>query len=418
VQGQSEIEQRLARVAWSRRPTNTPAGVSVRLVLDRDPAWPADTLSIDELLSAAASARALLAGARGATAVDFTTADKTVDIAIDTAELESRAGEAAAVLAAVRARFDAVGPLDVALDGAAQFGVEGAVPSLDAGAWPNQAALVKSLLDARLAQLATLESGFSRTGASVAAVRDHDTARMRILFGQNFVVVPRLTAATAAAIAPLFVQSDALLQNRPLDAVTYFSRVARVRQGAARLDEALLYAESLSSGARLELSVAQLPAVPGEIWAGLPLAPGAKPVNRLSLLALGVPAMAQAALLIDEWLETVPNARETTGVTFHVDDAKSRAPQAILIGVQPDASEQWTLDSVEGTLLEAIDLAHCRAVDPDTLGVVGHFLPALFFAANFGDPPDTIATDLTLATRPPIVRPGGVIPTGGVLGNL
>ena len=52
--------------------------------------------------------------------------------------------------------------------------------------------------------------------------------------------------------------------------------------------------------------------------------------------------------------------------------------------------------------------SHLRTVDPDSLGGVGHFLPAMFFAINIGDPtPDTISTDLTLATRsrPIIVDP-------------
>jgi len=188
----------------------------------------------------------------------------------------------------------------------------------------------------------------------------------------------------------------------------------------AALDEALLYAESLNSGARPALSVAQLPVVAGEIWAGLPLPAGVAPADRLSLLALGAVNTTQAALWIDEWLETIPNARETTGVAFHVDDAKSRAPQAILIGVQPDASPQWTLESVEGTLLEAIELAQVRAVDPDTLAAVGHFLPALLFAANFGSAaPDTISTDLTLAAPPAITRPVRTIPIiGGLAGKL
>jgi hypothetical protein len=420
VHGQSEIEQRLARAAWSRRPPGTPAGARLQLVLDRHPAWPADTLSIDELLTAAASARALLASARSATAADLTWADRTVDIAVDTKELQIRADAAAAALSSARTQFDAAGALDSVLDGAAQLGVEGAVPSLHPQAWPAQAGLVKALIDARLTQLAALERGFSRTGAAEATLCDHDVARMRVVFGQDLPVVPRLTTAAAATIAPLFAHSDALLQNRPLEAVTYFLRAARVRQGVARLDEALLQAESLSSGARLELSVAQLPVTGGDIWAGLPLPPATTPVDRLSILAFGVPTTAQAALFVDEWLETVPSASETTGVTFHVDDAKSRAPQAILLCVQADASTEWTLESVEGTLLEAIELAHFRAVDPDILGVVGHFLPALFFAANFGsDSPDTISTDLTLAAPPPRVRPVNPMPIiGGVLGRL
>jgi hypothetical protein len=410
TQGQSPLEQRLARAAWARRPAFTPADAHVVLVLDRDPAWPADVLAIDELLTAALAARTLLARARGATALDFSVPDKTVELSIDTAELQSRADAAVAALTAARARFDPPGPVDAALDGAGDFGVEGAVPSLDASTWPAQAELVKSQLDARVSQVAALDAAFTRAGAAVAALRDHDLARMRLVFGQDFLPVPCLSQQFAAGIGPLFARSDALLGGKPVEAVTWFARVARVRAGVARLDEAILQAESLSAGARLDLSVAQLPVVDGDVWAALPLPTGAKPVDRLSIVALGAPATARAALFIDEWLETVPNTSETTGLTFHVHDATSRAPQAILLGVQPDATPQWTLASVEATIIEAIELAHLRAVDPDSLGVVGHFLPALFFATNLGSPtPDTVATDLTLAAPPPRLHPPPIV---------
>jgi hypothetical protein len=421
VRGQSEIEQRLIRAAWARRPAGTPDGASVRLRLERDPSWTTQILSVPELLSAAAAARELIAGARGATAADLTTGDQAVGLAVDTAELQARADAARATLTSVAAQLDAAtGAPDAALDGAAGLGVEGAVASLDPKDWPGQIALVKPLVDARSAQLAALESGFTRTGASDSELRDHDIARLKTVFGQSLPVVARLTAAAAGTIPALFAQTGALLQDRPLDAATYVARAARVRAAVGRLDEALLYAESLGSGARRDVSIAQLPAAPGEQWVGLPLAAGTAPVNRLSILAIGAPTGACAALFVDEWLETVPNASETTGLTFHVDDAKSRAPQAILLGVQPDSGTLWTLDSVEGTLTEAIELAQIRAVDPDTLGVVGHFLPALLFAANFGaSAPDTISTDLTLAAPPPVARPIISVPiVGGLLGKL
>jgi hypothetical protein len=416
IAGQSEIEQRLVRAAWAKRPAATPAGAQVALTLDRDTAWSADTLSIDELLAAATSARALLAGARAATAADFTAGDQAADIAIDTTDLQNRGDTAATRLAAVRAAFDATGAaLDAALDGAAQLGVPGSVPSPDATTWPAQASVVKGVLDSQIAKLAALEAGFTRAGASETVLCDHDVARLAVVFGDGLTIVPKLMPAATATFGPLFAQSSALLQGRPLDAVTYFQRVARIRAGVARLDESLLFAETLQAGAQLQLAVAQLPAVAGEVWAGLPLAAGATAQNRLSLLAYGDTATAQAALYVDEWLETIPAALQTTGLTFHVDDSQSRAPQAIVLGVQPDSAPQWTNDSVEQTILEAIDLTHLRAVDPDTLSAVGHFLPATFFAANLASPPDAIATDLTAAAPPIVVRP---IITDPIFGKL
>ena len=44
----------------------------------------------------------------------------------------------------------------------------------------------------------------------------------------------------------------------------------------------------------------------------------------------------------------------------------------------------WTVWSLQQVLLETLDLARIRAVDPDALDEVGHYLPALYFAFNTG----------------------------------
>jgi hypothetical protein len=401
-----ELNARLTRQAWSHRPSNTPAGSTVKLLLARDPAWTPDTLSMFELMTVATSCSALIAGARAATAVDFATPDQSVDPAIDTAELKTRADHAVAALNTARTHLgDGTAP-DVALMGAAAFGVANAVPSIDASSWPAQVAAAKTALDARATGVAALESGFSRSGAAPTTLRDHDIARLQIVFGAGFAVAACLTSAFAATLPTAFGASAVLLGNRPLEPVTWLGRAARVRKGAARLAESMMEAEALGAASFTPV-VAQLPRVTNELWAGLPLAAGAQPADRLSLVAVGATAGAEAAMVVDEWLETIPNATETTGLTFHIDDPRARAPQAILLGVQPDTSASWTLPSVEGTLLDAIEMSRLRTVDPDSLGNVGHFLPAMLLAINLGGPtPDTISTDLTLAAPSyPIIHP-------------
>ena len=409
----SELDARLTRQAWRRRPATTPAGSTVQLALARDPAWTADKLSMAELTTVAASVTALISGARAATAVDFTTPDQHVDPAIDLADLKARADSAATALNATRAHFGDGTAVDAALIAAAGFGVVNAVPVLDSTRWPAQATAAKAELDARAAKVAALEAGFSRSGAAATVARDHDIARLQIIFGAGFAVAACLTSTFAGTLPTLFGSSARLLGASPLAPVTWLARSARVRAGAGRLAEAMMYAEALSSSAPMALTVAQAPVVAGDVWAGLPLKSGTKAADRLSLVAAGAVAGVKAALVVDEWLETVPNTAETTGLTFHVDDPTARAPQAILLGVQPDTTASWTLPAVEGTLLDAIEVTRLRTVDPDSLGGVGHFLPALLFAINLGDAaPDTISTDLTLATvhriivRPPPIRGG------------
>jgi hypothetical protein len=417
AQSAAELNARLTRVAWSKRPSTTPAGSTVTLLLARDPAWPADRLAVAELVTVALSCQGLVAGARAATAADFATPDVTVDAAIDTAELKTRADQAVAALNPARAHFGDGTAADTALLGAAAFGVPNAVPVLDAGGWPAQVTAVRAVLDARAAQVAALETAFSRTGATETALRDHDIARLQVVFGAGFAVVACVTTAFAGTLPSVFAGSAALLGTRPLEPVTWLARAARVRQGTARLAETMMHLEALASSTTLAPVVAQLPVVAHDVWAGLPLTTGAQPADRLSLVAVGAPLGAKAALVIDEWTETVPNAAETTGLTFHVGDPGARAPQAILLGVQPDTSASWALSSVEGTLLDAIEMARLRAVDPDSLGSVGHFLPALMFAVNLGDAtPDTISIDLTLAAplKKIIIHPPPVGPVGPI----
>jgi hypothetical protein len=53
---------------------------------------------------------------------------------------------------------------------------------------------------------------------------------------------------------------------------------------------------------------------------------------------------------------------------------------------------------VEGAVLEALELAKIRGVDPDALETVGHYLPALYFAQNFGHAEvDAVSIDFSVA---------------------
>jgi len=48
---------------------------------------------------------------------------------------------------------------------------------------------------------------------------------------------------------------------------------------------------------------------------------------------------------------------------------------------------------LQQVLLETLDLARIRAVDPEALDEVGHYLPALYFA--FNSVGDTVSTEFS-----------------------
>ncbi|HSY84877.1 MAG TPA: hypothetical protein VK807_24140, partial [Gemmatimonadaceae bacterium] len=283
----SELQARLTRQAWSLKPSTTPAGSTVNLILARDPAWPPTTLSFGELATVVASTSALIAGARAATAADFATTDTMVDPSIDTMELQTRADQAAQALQTVITHFTDGTAADQALLDGAQFGALNAVPSIDASAWPAQTQAASAELQARATQLAKFDAGLTRNGAPETALRDHDVGRLQIIFGASFPVVACLTSTFAATLAPLFAASETLVPNAPLAPLTWVMRSARVRAGVGRLAEVMVHAEALSSSAPVTPVVAQLPVTSGDVWVGLPLAAGAKPVDRVSLVAVG-----------------------------------------------------------------------------------------------------------------------------------
>ena len=105
-----------------------------------------------------------------------------------------------------------------------------------------------------------------------------------------------------------------------------------------------------------------------------------------------------AGLLIDEWVEIIPNAKETTGVAFQFNPPDSFAPQSILLAVPPAPDKAWTLGDLQRVLLETLDLARLRAVDAEALDETGHYLPgALFRASTPSD--DTVSTDFAPLTQ-------------------
>jgi hypothetical protein len=287
---------------------------------------------------------------------------------------------------------------------ATSLGAAGAVPLSATGDSPAdrptliaQAGSVQQELAQRMAQLASLTNG---TGPATAENRRAVAlARLRIVFGKSFLVLPRFTVANAAELAQALAGSTALQGGDPLASVTWFQRMARVREGVARLNTTLQYTEALAAGETLALTLAQLPYNPGDRWVGLPLLAGQQlPAGKLSIavqsaapLDAGKPL---AGLLIDEWVETVPSATETTGIALQYDQPNAAPPQAILIAAPPDLDAPWTVWSLQQVLLETLDLARLRAVDLEALGEIGHYLPAAYFAYN-GEGA-TVSTDFTV----------------------
>ena len=125
------------------------------------------------------------------------------------------------------------------------------------------------------------------------------------MLGDGFRLLPRVTAAAGGEFVASLAASTELQGGDPLAAVTWLQRAAHVRDGASRLESALLYAEATGSPQPLRLRVAQLPRQAGDRWAGLP-ATAQQPITsgRLSLVVQSAAAPPPRARRSPGWWST------------------------------------------------------------------------------------------------------------------
>jgi hypothetical protein len=410
---QAEIEQHILYTIM-REPNGFPPGSLLRVNPSRKPEWKTSELGYGEFNELARTARKLIASARGIDADDLNPPERSADSGVDVVELEKRAAGAERSLRRTTNDFQRqlaapdtanLEELRKLIVRSAGFGVAGAVPLSAAGDLPadrqillTQAGSIKKELAQRVERLTALATGFNAGTATVEERRDHALARLRIVFGKAFVVLARFTPANAVELEQALADSAKVQGGDPVVSTTWFQRMARVREGVARLHAALNYSEALKTGDKLRLTIAQLPYDANDRWVALPLQAGQSlPGGKLSIAVQSAAPVdvrePLAGLLIDEWVEVVPSAVETTGMSFQYDQPNAAPPQTILVAVPPQTDLPWTVWSLQQVLLETLDLARIRAVDPDALDEVGHYLPALYFACNTAG--HTVSTDFT-----------------------
>jgi hypothetical protein len=253
---------------------------------------------------------------------------------------------------------------------------------------------------------------------------------VKIVFGKHFPVLPvfRLGAYAAAVQASRAQRAD-LLVGDDTQLAGWLPKLARVREGADRLDAALTAHEALhESAAPLQrLDLWQLPHRPGQAWAALPQAwtksgrERRQSLPQLAVVAQGIdPAQvwdgqtALAGFAIDEWQETVPEPVQTTGVAFHYDAPGARPPQALLLAVPPRMGmENWTFNALLASVHEAVDLAQIRCVRPKDLGAgLGAVLPGNFLPQHDG--PELPSVELWRMAHKYAAFAGSSVPLGKI----
>jgi hypothetical protein len=223
-------------------------------------------------------------------------------------------------------------------------------------------------------------------------------ARIKLVFGQDFPVLPRFTlGAYAGEVAASLSERATLLANDDYALAGWLPKLSKVREGADRLGSVLTAREALLDFGELsDLQVYQLPHRAGQVWSALPAAWKDKDPKRvvpdLAMVIHGPGALQAVAadtplagLLCDEWQEFLPSATQTVGVSFQYDAPGARPPQTLLLAVPPRINmDAWNLDELLATVNEAFDLAKLRSVRPNELELgLGSLLPMSYLPQAF-----------------------------------
>jgi hypothetical protein len=226
--------------------------------------------------------------------------------------------------------------LRMAISDAGWFGVLSAVLLSQKGDDPAQRSLL--LMQAN-ALVKDLQSRLDRGDALRAQLagdtdlmkRNQVLDRIRNVFGQDFIALPRFTCSNGVELNSAQAASVEVQDGDALAAFSWFTRCERARDPLSSLGIASRGAEVLGTGGQLDLSVAQLPFVAHDHWAALPV-PDGRTIGsgRLSLVIQSTGAIDTtkpvAGLLIDEWVEVIPNKTETTAITFQYNPPDVCAP--------------------------------------------------------------------------------------------
>lgn len=388
----SEIEQRiLYHVQKDKQSINT-------IDLEFDTSQGTTPPAMGEVLEVARSLRRLMTGARALESRDLELPENVDEATPDVdPSLIARATAARTAFQHAKDLLRAALPANpenpianpssvwTALTALAPYGIIGAIPVIPVNQTNGDDLALKRLRSQAQGVLDEATARDTRTKAMTIETTEQAIAVLKVLFGENFRVLPAFIppAENGQELEKTFT-SPTLQDTTDLESITWFQRIARVRDGAARLDTTMQYAEALS-GTSLTFQIGQLPYQEKERWIALP-SDRLPQHNRLSLVCIfgGERNFAEplSGLLIEEWVDVIPNKEELTGVTFRYDAPQPRAPQALLLAVAPESVTTWDESALETLLSETLELAKLRAVDLTALGELGQYLPAMYVDAS------------------------------------
>jgi hypothetical protein len=413
--GPAEIERRVRHAFAAANNVPDSAIVTISFADAGDPA----KRSFAEVLPLLDAVRNVVGKARPLNAQDFAVPSKSVTAPpdnpgqVDVAELQTRLGAVNAAFATLFASLgnEANAPAPQAnalrthLLAIADAGFPLSFPQSSTGNGDAE----RDVLLAQAQSLLKRYDDIKKQNADPATLAPPLLTEMaKRFFGGDFVLIPRYSLLNAAEVAQADADRAQLLaysatKNIALPVDEWLHGAALVRPSLHTFAALMMLSEALAGGAP-DCQPMQLPFRPNDSWLGVEFLDGTQIVHDtiafVQCLPQGFPAAAspQAGLLIDEWMEMLPLREEVTGISFNFDQPNSAPPSALLLAVSPAVTGKWTWEKLTATVLDTMERAKLRAVEPDMIETTTGFanlIPSTI--AEFSTGASTVGLDYSLS---------------------
>lgn len=395
--------------------TNGDIGIPYQVVLNvqltkRDISWTSDVYSFFELTSITRELNFIISNSKSIQAQDFemaenATSEGTNPQGIDIADLQARVTTLRDDLEVLLTSIDSLSlpnltELRSLLMSCSSYGIINSIPEyvidIDNGSsteiydkLTKQLEVTYTELDEKRIEMNNILSSLS--GLSVISQKKKLLECATILFGKPYRMSVHfsLHSNTLAEIQEhITVNNPLLVRNHSEEDIdTWQYSLSRVRRKIASFETISNLGEHYSSLTPIQIPYKVIDGV-DDYWYGLEFPEEYNPTgHKTSLVFTDASIVLNASnsesitgIVLDEWLETIPNKEETSGLTFNYDQPNSKPPQNILLAVSPDVTGNWDWNDLICTLLETQKLAKIRAVEPDQLSkntLFGHLLPSV-----------------------------------------
>lgn len=422
--GSNDFNKRIAFLvrakASPKLTVDIPLNISIK---DRDAAWGDEIRTLYELMPLISQLQKILGDVRPAHADDLRIPLEDVEpLSVmrhqDVAELDLRRKEAEGLFFGVRDDIDAFfasqinsEELDTATFNTAQInemramlfslndlGIPDTVPDAVIEVTDEIGRdLARQLIVAR-ATITKKETAIKKLNDTYTLEKNEDNkcghliGILRKIFGRSFTVVPLFKLQNRTEVKNILElpETVGLLRHNPHAMEDWLQSIGNVREKLYALEMVGMLSEvwehEFPQAQPLQLPYRTASTdLPADYWLGTEYPETYSPDDdKLSLVLLNGGTLvdntkSKAVLILDEWLEIIPNKEETTGLTFNYDQPDAAPPQSLLLAVTPKVTGSWNWDDLVHTLEDTIELAKNRAVEPDHIekSVFARVLPAI-----------------------------------------